>query len=260
MTASVDWTKVEALQRTDIGRFTVQPDIEESLRVRARYAALERICPALPAAHQVVGVFGCPVVPVDRRTGSPTAQPLATVEALLTHFEDRPHDHAAVQTGPRNGWSLVALQCSTWQGWMDWLVEHAGVSTERPLGDGRTQVERSLQHYGKPAPLVWTTAPVAVFDFGVQVGAEADHQDQLLRAYYRAADQGGWLLWAVSGGRLPSFKPRELGHGVEVVGDGRLVPVWAADPDRGYLDLRGWPQLDPDAVAPPWLVSVLGGR
>lgn len=254
----------DALSRTDAGRFVHQPEVEAFLARRARHAALAELCPALANASTVLGTFNCPVQPLDRRTLQPSGPTLATTDELLAHFEDRPRDFAAVETGPRGSWSLVAVEASSWQGWLDWLTGVAGVRSTRLLEDGLRAPANDLRFYGRPGALVWDRPPRrVVIDYGVAIGTRGEaEQAAAAQQRSRDVDHGGYLVWAAltdERGRLPRFKDRRVHDHVRVLGDGSLLPIFADD-ERGTLALRGWADPVPDAAPPPWFVSVLGGR
>lgn len=263
---TVDWSAVEALQRTEIGAYSPQPGVDAFLARRARMAALALLSPALPVAAQLVDVFGQAVLPTDRRSGQPTGNAIGTVEGLLDWWEERPTDHAAIATGPRGGWTLVAVECSTTQRWVDWLIEVSGVVTERAVEDHQVRAEKSLRSVGQAGMVFWEGPDRAEsWSSGVLRGSDLGYRQagEVLRERQRARDRGGWALFSVlpdERGRLPRFAGKRLAQGVKVVPTGDAVPVYATRPGGWRLVLAGYPDRTVEAACPPWFVRELGGR
>jgi hypothetical protein len=266
---TVDWTSpaiVDAFSRRDLGLYSPQPDVAAQLERRARTAALTSTSPALPVAVQLVDMFGQQVIPTDRRTGEPTGSAIATVDGLLSHFEDRPVDHVAVATGPRGGWTLVAVEVATTQAWVDWLVGVSGVSWERKVEDGQTRIEKDLRPVGQPGMVAWAGPDRAEsWSSGALRGSDLDYHQagEVLRERQRQRDRGGWVLFSVLAdgrGRLPRFSGKRLVTGVKVMATGDLVPVYATRPGGWTLSLTGFPDGTLERACPPWFAAELGAR
>jgi hypothetical protein len=263
---TVDWSRVEALQRTEIGRYTDQPEVTAHLDRRARMAALLPSAPALPVAVQLVNLFGQPAIPLDRRTLEPLGDPITTEDGLLDWWAERPVDHVGVATGPRGAWTMAAVKAETMQGWLDWLVGVAGVTSEYEDGYGRIAERKELRPYGRPGAVIWTSGGLPPsWASGVLRGNDLGYHQaaQILRERQRALDRGGWLLFAVPAdekGRLPRFAGKRLAADVHVLGDGAVVPVWSQARGGWTATLTGFPDATAETVAPPWFASILGAK
>ncbi len=128
--------------------------------------------------------------------------------------------------------------------------------------DGRAVVDRFYPDTGRFVSVSWKPPAAQFRSSGVAVGrAQLDAAAEAMRHRrpLSAADEPGWLVWAVApdvSGRTVRFRGRKLSAGLDVLAEG-VVPFHATRSDGWTLTASGVPLAEP---LPPWLTAELGGR
>lgn len=236
---------------------------------REALADLAVFSPGSQTADALMAVRACYPVPVDRDTLIPTGKPLTSFDAILEHYSARHVDGVALPLGRQpDGSTLVAIR-ATAAAWNAWLAEFCVERREVDNGEDETRMDASYRDIGRHTRVHWSPRPVMTRMTPVVVGRAAlMAEGEKVRTDRSGKDQIGWVAWSIGAawavppdaGKRLAFTARKLGHGVELLSDGELLPMCSVRREGWTLSCTGVPvTLDPNEM-PLWLVEAFGGK
>jgi hypothetical protein len=231
---------------------------------REQIARLAGFAPSAGIAEALVSL-GFTIVPIELPNLTASSPEIREdLGAVLEHYSRHPGDGVALRAGTqRNGSTLGALQFADAPTYAVWLREHA-MTTETWRDDtGATQERHLPRPFGDPARTSWSPPPArpgTIAAFGLSALAQA-HSSRLdpMRAAQREPVTVVWAIPAPSDGRHPTIRSRKLTQGVEVLGEGALLPWHVVRPSGWTLTATKQP-VAPDQPLPDWLLQILTGK
>jgi hypothetical protein len=242
------------------------PDPQVALRDQVRYLA--RYAPGAGCAAAVIDISGTPVVPLELPNLTPAGDPITDLDGVLHHWRHRPQDGVGVPAGWQpNGSTVVALQFADDATWKVWLTEHA-VTVDRFRDDNGTEQARPrslplgdyiLTRWSSPARPGLISTSVAVGNREI-----AEQASRLLDPQRAALREPVTMVWEVTSrqpdGRRLTVRSRQLGNGVQVLGERSVIP-WAVTRPSGWRLVTSRPvPITSDEPMPEWLVDLMGAK
>ncbi len=234
-----------------------EPTTDEVDRDRARSLG----CPGADVAVALLSVTGWAPIPLGDDL-APSGGPLGTYGDIHKHFRQRHADGVGLELGAKPGGVVLVAVHGTAKAWADWTSD---VAVDRDVRnyEGRTSETATYKNIGRFVAVNWTPPPSTMRSTGVAVGREAlNAAAEMMRPRRLGTNERGWCVWAappVNGRTLTFPARRKLGHGLEVLGEGSIVPWHAKRDDDGWtLATSGVPMAD--GPLPAWLIAELGGR
>ncbi len=207
------------------------------------------------------------VVPIDPSSLIATGEAFESYDDALAHFVRVHADGVGLRLGrQRDGSTLVALS-ATQQGWRDWLAVEGVEAREVNNGEGHVRVDKTYRDLPPYTRVHWSPPRTPARASNVAIGSSAiQAEGERLRADRAGVHEHGYVAWLIGAGwstargdsRSCRFASRKLGHGVELLADGAVLPMAAERADRWRLTATGVPQAAEDF--PNWLVDALGGK
>lgn len=210
---------------------------DPDVAVRASIAAIEPVAPSVQTAAALLQVASVRPVPLDRESLEATAAPLMTLAEVESHWRTNLADGVGIRAGTQlNGSRIFAVRGPV-HALRTWLAD-AGTDADDTIDEhGRTIAShRTYRQVSRFAQVGWTAPPSrprSIVSYGADIldgrrQLPGDHAEK-----ERALTAAGWLVWtagmawSVPGeqGRRLEVHSRRLGKtGVEVVGDGAIIP------------------------------------
>jgi len=238
--------------------------------VRESIAALAPVAPSAQTAAALLYVCGIRPVPLHRESLNATAEPLATLAEVDAHWRVNLADGVGVRAGAQLSGSTVFAVRGPVHALRGWLAD-AGTMPNDVVNERGVMVSsgRTYRPTSRFSRVSWSSPPArprSIVTFGADIldgnrqlpGDKAEEQKAL------AAD--GWLVWcaavawSVPGerGRRLEVASRKLGKGVEVVGEGAVIP-WHVRDRRGWTLSADNLPIDDGEPLSPWIVDAVRG-
>jgi len=231
------------------------------------------MAPSVKTAASLLNAAAVRPVPLDRESMEATGEPLATLSEVAEHWRRSPADGCGLRAGVQvNGSSVFAIR-GTVNRLRDWMAD-VGAET-RDLVNEYGSVTSSTRTYLPVTPFAtvrWAPPPAAparsIVSFGAALldGGRQLPGDKANDA--RALDSIGWLTWTVacvwtapasSSGKRLQVRSHSIAKGVEMVGEGGLVP-WHIRRGNGWVCSGANLPIASDIALSPWLAAAIGGK
>ncbi len=230
---------------------------------REQIARLAGFAPSAGIAEALVSL-GYTVVPIELPSLTASSPEIhEDLGAVLEHYSRHPGNGVALRGGvQRDGSVLAALRFADTPTYAVWLREHA-MTTETWRDDNGTTQDRHLPRpFGDPARTYWSPPParpdtIAAFGLGALAQAHSSRLDPM-RAAQREPVTVVWAIPAPTDGRQLTIRSRKLTQGVEVLGEGALLPWHVVRPSGWTLTATKQP-IAGEAL-PDWLTQILTGK
>jgi hypothetical protein len=234
--------------------------------------AFAAMAPSVGVAAGLLSVAGVRPVPVDRETLEPTSAPLPDLAAVESHWRANYTDGVGVRAGVQANGSTVFAIRGTGAALRDWLAEVGTEADERVNEYGSiVHSSRTYRRVTRFTRIGWTSPPTppgrSIVSFGAALvdgvrPMRSDHSDN-----ERALGAVAWLAWTVAAAwavppddrqRRLVVRSRRIDNGVEVVGDGDLIP-WHVRRGNGWTcAAANLPIADDGEPLSPWLAEAVG--
>jgi hypothetical protein len=233
---------------------TLGPNISAEQAERERYQAEENAyaeaTPMFAVARAIASNY--PILPLEPLGREPLAdRPSRNMEQVYQWFQEFPTANIGVPVGRSNG--LIAMHIEDAQAVK--RLRRLTVVEQHDPDTGRTwQEHRALE--GSWLRFVRTVGVTqrSVIGWGRSVERQAQKWSE-----EQQPPEEGWLLWTypspVTGYDSWDYYPRRVVRGVEVLGDGAIIPFPGSRFNGGLTISGTWHPL---SVMPSWLASEVG--
>lgn len=230
---------------------------------REQIARLAGFAPSAGIAGALVSL-GFTIVPIELPSLAASRSEIREdLGAVLEHYSRHPGDGVALRGGTqRSGETIAGLRFADAATYSVWLREYA-MTTETWRDDNGITQERHLpKPFGDPARTSWSPPParpgtIAAFGLGALAQAHSSRLDPM-RAAQREPVTVVWAIPAPTDGRQLTIRSRKLAQGVEVLGEGALLPWHVVRPSGWTLTATKQP-IAGEAL-PDWLTQILTGK
>lgn len=239
---------------------------DPAAELREQVSRLSLWAPSANTAAVLVEM-GYSVVAIDRDSLTRCSDPMAAVPEVLAHWSGSAADGVGLLGGrQRNGEVLVGLRTSP-HGWREWLRTHGQVVERWSDDDGRAVERVNNLPLGSPVYLRWEAPPMqarTITSFGAAQIREhtAALQHSAEKLVERSEVMAPWALgvvYTLPAGEALQFRSKRLQPGVELLGEGAILPWHLRRPDGWTLTATRLPIAVTDGT-PEWLPAVLGAK
>ena len=238
----------------------VDPDVE----LRESIRALAPIAPSVGTASSLWNIAAIQPVPLDPASLEPTGEPLADLAAVRDHWRSRPLDGVGLRAGLQANGATTFAVSGTVAGIRDWLAKF-GAESHRIVNEYGSVVSSkpSYRATTRYVQIGWVPPPSSGARTVVASGPGLLTAHKQLRTgrgeNERALESTAWMVWSVipgEGQRLV-VKSRRIAKGVEVVGEGALIP-WHVRRSDGWTCSAGNMPIAGDEPLSAWLSAAVG--
>jgi hypothetical protein len=229
------------------------------------------MAPSVSTAAALLSTASVQPVPLDRESLQATAEPLTTLVEVEAHWRRDLADGVGVCAGTQLNGSTVFAVRGELHALRRWLADVGTEVDEIVNENGQTvSSRRTYRAVSRFVQVGWSSPPTrarSVTSFGADIldGRRQLPGDAALNE--RALAASGWMVWTAAAawsvpgenGRRLEVRSHKLGKsGVEVVGDGDIIP-WHVRDSRGWTLAAGNMPIDDGEPISPWLVEAVGG-